>query len=56
MSVVPSRVERRGKLGPGSIRLTLLAAVVVVDQATKWWAWRHASGTIMNSGGDVLVG
>jgi lipoprotein signal peptidase len=36
--------------------LALLAAVVVLDQAAKWWAWRHFSWTRINSGGDVLVG
>jgi lipoprotein signal peptidase len=34
----------------------LLVAVVVLDQAAKWWAWRHFSWTKINSGGDVLVG
>jgi len=38
------------------IVLTLLAVVVVLDQAAKWWAWRHVPGTRINSGGDVLVG
>jgi lipoprotein signal peptidase len=51
-----SVLEHQGKLGPGSILLALLAAVVVVDQTVKWWAWRHASATTINSGGDVLVG
>ena len=36
--------------------LALIAAVVVLDQAAKWWAWRHVPGARMNSGGDVLVG
>jgi lipoprotein signal peptidase len=36
--------------------LALLALVVMVDQAAKWWAWRHVSWTRINSGGDVLVG
>jgi lipoprotein signal peptidase len=36
--------------------LALVAVVVVLDQATKWWAWRHVSGVIINSGGDMLVG
>ena len=36
--------------------LAPLAAVVVLDQAAKWWAWRHVSWTRINSGGDVLVG
>lgn len=36
--------------------LALIAAVVVLDQAAKWWAWRHVPGARINSGGDVLVG
>ena len=36
--------------------LALLSVVVVLDQATKWWAWRYVSGTRINSGGDLLVG
>ena len=36
--------------------LVLLAMVVVLDQAAKWWAWRYVSGTRINSGGDILVG
>ena len=36
--------------------LTLLAGVIVLDQAVKWWAWRQVSGAKINSGGDVLVG
>ena len=36
--------------------LPLIATVVVLDQAVKWWAWRHIPWTKINSGGDVLVG
>jgi lipoprotein signal peptidase len=36
--------------------LALLAVVVVVDQAAKWWAWRHVPWTRINPGGDILVG
>jgi lipoprotein signal peptidase len=36
--------------------LALIAAVVLIDQAAKWWAWRHVPWTKINSGGDVLVG
>jgi lipoprotein signal peptidase len=36
--------------------LASLIVVVVLDQAVKWWAWRHVSWTRINSGGDVLVG
>jgi lipoprotein signal peptidase len=52
----PLNAERRDKLGQWLTVLTLLAAVIVLDQATKWWAWRHVSGAEINSGGDVLVG
>src|SRR4051794_36410075 len=36
--------------------LVVLAAVVLLDQATKWWAWRHLPGAVINPGGDQLVG
>jgi lipoprotein signal peptidase len=36
--------------------LALMAGVVVTDQAAKWWAWRHLSDVVINSGGDILVG
>jgi lipoprotein signal peptidase len=36
--------------------LALIAVVVVLDQAVKWWAWRHIAHTVINSGGDILVG
>jgi lipoprotein signal peptidase len=34
----------------------LVAAVVVADQTTKWWAWREVPGAEINFGGDPLVG
>lgn len=36
--------------------LVVLAAVVLADQATKWWAWRNSPGVLINPGGDSLVG
>jgi lipoprotein signal peptidase len=36
--------------------LVLIGMVVVLDQTAKWWAWRHVSRTMINSGGDILVG
>jgi lipoprotein signal peptidase len=36
--------------------LALLVAVIVLDQAAKWWAWRHFSWTRINSGGDAIIG
>lgn len=41
---------------PHALVLALIAAVVVLDQAAKWWAWRHVPGARINSGGDALVG
>jgi lipoprotein signal peptidase len=56
-SVVPSiEAEHADRAGQRAIVLTLLATVVLLDQATKWWAWRHASGALINPGGDLLVG
>lgn len=36
--------------------ITLLASVIVLDQAAKWLAWRHVSGAEINPGGDVFTG
>ncbi|MCW2522931.1 MAG: signal peptidase [Frankiales bacterium] len=33
----------------------LVAAIILLDQSVKWWAWRHIPAVI-NQGGDVLVG
>jgi lipoprotein signal peptidase len=41
---------------PGRLVLALLAMVVVLDQAAKWWAWRHVPWAEINSGGDMLTG
>lgn len=49
--------ERRPDMArPSALVLTLIATVVVLDQAAKWWAWRHVPGARINSGGDMLVG
>jgi len=34
----------------------VIAAVVLADQAAKWWAWRHVDGVLINSGGYILLG
>jgi lipoprotein signal peptidase len=47
--------ERRDESGQRSIVLALLTMAVVLDQATKWWGWRHVPA-IINAGGDWLVG
>jgi lipoprotein signal peptidase len=36
--------------------LALLTLVIVLDQVTKWWAWRHFSTVTINVGGDPFVG
>jgi lipoprotein signal peptidase len=48
--------ERGKRLRQRLIVLTLLVAVIMVDQAAKWWAWRHVPGAIINPGGDFLTG
>jgi lipoprotein signal peptidase len=54
-TVSPARVERGGRLGHRSIVLAALALVILLDQTTKWWAWRHAPGALINYGGSPLV-
>lgn len=51
-------VRARPKLlsGRRSLVLVLLATVIVIDQAVKWWAWRHASDPFINYGGNPLTG
>src|SRR6202035_727101 len=51
----PRDARQRDGTGQGLV-LALIVAVAVVDQAGKWWAWRHVPWTKINSGGDVLVG
>ena len=35
--------------------IVLLVAVIAVDQAVKWWAWRHTDTARINFGGDIFV-
>jgi lipoprotein signal peptidase len=53
---VAATPSRRAKHGHRLIVPALLATVIALDQATKWWAWRHAPGAVINPGGDLLVG
>jgi lipoprotein signal peptidase len=46
---------RKDGSGQRSVVLALLTMAVVLDQATKWWGWRHVPA-IINAGGDWLVG
>jgi lipoprotein signal peptidase len=56
VTVARARVQRNDLLGRRSIVLALLTVVVVLDQATKWWAWRHVSAVVINNGGNPFVG
>jgi lipoprotein signal peptidase len=51
-----AHVGRNEQLGQRSTVLALLAAVIILDQATKWWAWRNASRPLINTGGNPFVG
>jgi lipoprotein signal peptidase len=52
----PREVGRKERLRRWRLVLALLVAVIAVDQAAKWWAWRHVSGANINPGGDFLTG
>jgi lipoprotein signal peptidase len=41
---------------PRLTALALVLVVVLVDQATKWWGWRHAPATYINAGSTWLIG
>jgi lipoprotein signal peptidase len=56
VAVSSAQVERKDRLGQRSIVLALLIVVIALDQGMKWWAWRHASETIINDRGNSLVG
>jgi lipoprotein signal peptidase len=55
-AVHPQAGDRHHRTRQRFLVLALLVAVVALDQAAKWWAWRHFSWTRINSGGDALVG
>jgi lipoprotein signal peptidase len=42
--------------GPGLLLPALFVLVVGSDQPTKWLAWRHVDGTVINDGGYILLG
>jgi lipoprotein signal peptidase len=49
-------VVRTERLDRRFILPALVAGIVSLDQAFKWWAWRHATDARINDGGDILVG
>ena len=52
----PARPYASGSMRHPPLVLAVLAAIVLVDQVTKWWAWRHLASAVINPGGDQLVG
>lgn len=52
----PLITGRQERARQGTLVLALIATVVLLDQAAKWWAWRHVPWARINAGGDVLVG
>jgi lipoprotein signal peptidase len=40
---------------PRARAIGLLVAVIALDQAVKWWAWRHTGTARINFGGDIFV-
>lgn len=49
-------VGRKERFRRWRLVVALLAAVIALDQAAKWWAWRHIPGAYINPGGDFLTG
>jgi lipoprotein signal peptidase len=56
LAVSPAPPAPKHQPGRRTVVLALLTFVVFLDQAMKWWAWRHAPTAIINDGGDALVG
>ena len=54
--VQPDAARQQARTRPNVAVFALIAAVIALDQATKWWAWRHVPWAQINSGGDILVG
>lgn len=52
----PAKAIRKGGLAHRPVALALLTVVIVVDQLSKWWAWRYAPLVKINYGGNIFVG
>jgi lipoprotein signal peptidase len=46
----------RTKAPQWSVFAAVSAIVIGTDQATKWFAWRHLDGSLVNEGGYILLG
>jgi lipoprotein signal peptidase len=53
--VVQRLVATRPSRRQGLLALAVLVGVVVLDQATKWWAWRHVYA-VVNAGSTWFLG
>lgn len=51
----PRRIPRRPRRRQGLLAVAVLVGVVAVDQAAKWWAWRHVYAVI-NAGSTWFLG
>jgi len=51
-----SVVDSEDKRGQPRIVLATMLAVILLDQAMKWWAWRHFSDVTIDPGGTLLLG
>ena len=51
----PDTKPRRAA-GQRPAAVVLLAVVVLLDQVTKAWSWRHVAGTMINPGSNKLAG
>ncbi|MDT7797525.1 MAG: signal peptidase [Actinomycetota bacterium] len=58
-AVATVHIERKDIARKNDVRrswaIVLLVAVIAVDQAVKWWAWRHIDTARINFGGDIFV-
>src|SRR6266568_2932576 len=43
-------------IGQRWLLVAVSVTVICTDQAVKWWAWRHVDGSLINSGGYILLG
>lgn len=48
--------NQRAARKQGTLLVALMAAVALVDQSVKWWAWRHFPWAQINPGGDAITG
>jgi lipoprotein signal peptidase len=52
----PSSPRRSAPGRQGLWLLAILAVVMLADQLTKWWAWRHVPWAVINTGSTWFLG